>query len=310
MSKTQQLLANLQSAAEKDRIVVKEDEELYKVNVMTKAVAHVYEKLRTFIDYNEEHLLRKNAIHRILKRRFIERSEAKKVAEHVIKELISAGYLPNNQIPESMTLEVAEILTKYQLLFQEIQERKGFIKKALKEYQWLLNIAAVEIEELLAPSHTERVYIKFLFEETKKRIELDFPQLDEKTEDLYLYLAVNRSFIKSDRAMLNYFLLRLFYPAWRTDYEKLIPYFAENFDFIKDQIEEPIDNKLVNRLIKKVRRYATMTRVLKDVLEDEETEISRLDDSTYLTEKVEEITLRKYKKVRSKLSKSMTSAII
>ncbi len=310
MSKIARLFGNLREASAKDRIVVLEDEEVYKVNLMTSAVAALYEKLRTFIDYNEEHLLRKNAIFRILKRRFIERSNIKKVAENIIKELISAGYLPNNAIPESMTLRVAEIISKYQLLFEEVQERKGFFKKAVKEYQWLLAIAAAEIEEQLAPSHTERVYIRFLFEECKQRFEIDYPDLDDKTKELYLYLAVNRSLIKSDRSMLNYFLLRLFYPRWRDDYEALIPFLAENIDEIKRQIEEPIDNKLVNKLIKKVRRYATMTRILKEVVEDEETDKAQLDNPTYLAQRVEAITLRRYKQMRKKLSRSMSRAIV
>ncbi len=308
--KIKTLLTQLHESQVRDKIVVKEDEEVYSVNLMTSAVALVYEKLRTFIDYNEEHLLRKDAIHRILKRRFIDRSDIRKTSEHIIKELISAGYLPNKQIPESMNLVVAEIITKYHLLFEEIQERKGFLKKALKEYYWLLGIAAAEIEEKLAPSHTERTYVTFLFEECKKRLEVDYPELDEKTEQLYLYVAVKRSLIKSDRGMLNYFLLKLFYPKWKTEYEQLIPFIAENIDEIKQQIEEPIDNKLVNKLMKKVSPYATMVQILKEVIEDEETQQSLFGDPAYVAQRVEDITLRKYKKVKKKLSKSMSRAIV
>ena len=45
------------------------DEEKIKVHQVSSKVAFLYEKLRNAVDYQEEHLLRKIAIERILKRR-------------------------------------------------------------------------------------------------------------------------------------------------------------------------------------------------------------------------------------------------
>jgi hypothetical protein len=310
MEKIGKLIANVRGASQKDRIVVKEDESVLKVNTLTSSVAQMYEKLRTVIDYNEEHLLRKNAIFRILKRPFLDFSgDIKQTSEFLIKELISAGYLPNEKLPESMKLVIAEILSKYQLLIREIQDRKGVLRQG-KEFVWIQAMAAAEIEEKLAPSHQEKVYIKFLFDECKKRFEIDYPSLDEKTRDLYLYVAVNRSLVKSDRAMLHYFLLRLYYPQWKDEYESVIPYIAENINEIKEQLEEPIDNKLVNKLIKKIHRYSVMTQAIKAVVESEDTDIPQLADGEYLRSRVETVTLERYKTVRKRLSKQMSRAII
>jgi len=310
MQKIDVLLEQLGKSAEKDRIVVNEGEELFQVNIVTSAVALFYEKVRTFIDYNEEHLLRKNAIFRILKRRFIEQSKVTKISENIVKELILAGYLPNNKLPVSMKLTIAEIITKYQLLFDEIQERKGFFKGAVKLYQWLLNLAAVEIEERLAPYSQEKVYITFLFNECKKRFEIEYPEYDEKTRELYLYVAVNRSLIKSDRQMLNYLLLKTLYPSWKDNYEDLIPYLAENIDEVREQLEEPIDNKLTNKLYRKVSRYASMVNNLRLVFSSPEFEPGQAGDQDYLQEQIKKVTLQRYKTVRSKLGTSMGRAII
>ena len=53
-----------------------------------------------------------------------------------------------------------------------------------------------------------------------------------------------------------------------------------------------------------------MTHILKDVIEDEDTDKSMLNDDEYVAQRVEEITIRKYKKVKKKLSKSMSRAIV
>lgn len=308
-TKMDALLGKLHQAEKKNIIPVKEGEEIYRMHVMTSAVALVYEKLRTFIDYNEEHLLRKNAIFRILKRRFIEPSKIQKIADNLIKELISAGYLPNEKLPESMKIKVTEILTKYLLLFHEIQERKGF-QTAIKIYQWMLNIAAVELEETLAPAHHEKAYIQFLFREVRKRIIIEDPAVDEHHRELYFYIAVHRSLVKSDRPMLNYLLLKLFYPEWQAQYEFLIPQMAENIDEIKKQLDEPIDHKLVRRLLKRIRRFGTMTMILRQIIESPNTDQSRLSEIDYLSQRTREITLETYKQVRKKLKTAITHAII
>lgn len=303
------LLDNLTQAQRKNVIKLGEREDVYRVNVMTSAVALIYEKLRTFIDYNEDHLLRKSAIHRILKRRFIEPAKIQKIADNLIKELISAGYLPNEKVPESMKIKVAEILTKYHILFNEIQERQG-LNSALKLYQWMLDIAAVELEEVLMPHYHEKVYIRFLYEEAKKRIVIEDQSVSEKQGDLYLFIAVNRSLVKSDRSMLNYLLLKLFYPEWTKNYEAIIPQMAENIEEVKQQVDAPIDVKLVRRMIKKIRRFSMMTIILREVIESPETDLTRLNEVPYLEERVRAVTLKKYKAVRKRLSTTITRSII
>lgn len=308
-TKMDKLLGSLGNAQKKNVIKVSEGEDVFRMHVMTSAVSFVYEKLRTFIDYNEEHLLRKNAIYRILKRRFIEPTKIQKIAENLIKELIGAGYLPNEKLPESMKVTVSEVLSKYHLLFNEIQERKG-IQIALKYYKWMLNLAAIELEEVLSPAHDEKVYIRFLFEEAKKRIIIEDNDLTDDQKELYFYIAVHRSFVKSDRGMLNFLLLKLFYPKWFGDYMPLIPELAQHIDEISKELDEPIDHKLVRRLMKKLRRYSMMVRVLRATVEAKETDTARLNELPYLEQRIKDLTLKYYKEVRTKLRTAVTQAII
>lgn len=80
-----------------------------------------YEKIRNAVHYSEEHLLRKDAIFRILKRqlviegtvRLVRAEDSRTLAQHLLIELIRAGYLPNNVLPETKIEEVAKIINKY-----------------------------------------------------------------------------------------------------------------------------------------------------------------------------------------------------
>src|SRR3989344_1730827 len=73
-----------------------------KVSEVLGGLARLYERVRTTIEYKGEHVLRRNAIERILKRRvweqgsIVENIDERKIAEFLVKELIWARYLPND----------------------------------------------------------------------------------------------------------------------------------------------------------------------------------------------------------------------
>jgi hypothetical protein len=95
-----------------------EGEAKIKVSTLISKVAFYYEKIRNYVDYNEEHLHRKNAVARILKRLVviegaIKISNSEETCRNLLTELIRAGYLPNDKIPESKIDEVKVILEKH-----------------------------------------------------------------------------------------------------------------------------------------------------------------------------------------------------
>ena len=69
--------------------VAEKEEDVIKVSETVSAAASVYETVRNTLEYDEEHLLRRNAIRRILKRCLIEGSQTQ-MAETLVKELIWA----------------------------------------------------------------------------------------------------------------------------------------------------------------------------------------------------------------------------
>jgi len=76
-----------------------------------------YEKLRNSVDFKEVHLLRRFAIERNIKRRFIMENLKPQYAQSLIEDLIRSKYLENNSIAEVKIKEVERIIEKYNKLF-------------------------------------------------------------------------------------------------------------------------------------------------------------------------------------------------
>src|SRR3989344_3850886 len=119
------------------------ESETIKVDMVVARVAAFYEKIRGIVDWREEHLLRKTAIERILKRRMSLQNK-KEIAEPLLKELIRGGHFRNAAIPASKIQTIQRIIDKYILLIkygvQAQEEEKSSAKKELSD--WLLRIAA------------------------------------------------------------------------------------------------------------------------------------------------------------------------
>ena len=123
---------NIKDFIERYRILLssqKEDESSPKIHVdeIASKVARVYERIRTLIDYQEEHLLRKRYVNRILVRRFLLKNINPNIAEPLIKEVVRSGHLSNDSVPET---KIKEIQKNERRAFGFRQRTRGNVKKA------------------------------------------------------------------------------------------------------------------------------------------------------------------------------------
>lgn len=112
------------------------------VDEIASKVASFYEKIRMIVDWKEEHLMRRSAIMRKLKMRFldweaIDFSEGEKMAESLILELIRGGHFPNDWIEESKILDVSKIIKKYAFVLKN-SSSFGNGKWKMRLYNWIL----------------------------------------------------------------------------------------------------------------------------------------------------------------------------
>ncbi len=203
----QGVVSNLLSAIVAPPLVSVPEESRITVHAAVSRFAVLYEKIRNAVDYKDDHLLRKAAILRILKRQLILESEAGPIAAHLVRELIGARYIPNGELPESLITEVALRVYKYRTI------EKTHIGSS--EYmEWLLRIVSVEIEELLSDQTAEKAFVTFLYDRLADRIQVRDGELSATDVKLQVYLACHRSLLKADDDSLSFKLIRAYLPEW------------------------------------------------------------------------------------------------
>ena len=142
------------------------------VDEVASAVAAFYEKIREVVDWREEHLMRRAAIERILKRRLLLFRNGKDIAEPLVLELIRGGHFPNDRIPESKISEVQKLINKY-LFIIDNSPAPPKKKQKIQLFDWILSIAACELEEILSPFSREKALIEYMTESMKEKIKVN-----------------------------------------------------------------------------------------------------------------------------------------
>ncbi|MBI4359024.1 MAG: hypothetical protein HY577_00310 [Candidatus Nealsonbacteria bacterium] len=244
------------------------DVPLIHVDHVASKIATLYEKLRQVIDYQEDHLLRKNTIERVLKRRRLLSSDPEEIAQPLVFELIRGGYFPNDKIPESRIEEVKKLLAKYIFLLESFPTSvSGQEKRKLTD--WLESLATCEIEEKLVPRRKEKALLDYLVAEFLPRLVL--PEIiDEQTKKELAFAAGQKALLKADTALLNWRLLKLKFPEFADSPNRdYLVTFSQNLSLIAQEIEAKINHPLIKRMQRKAYDLTPIFLLLQDiVLED------------------------------------------
>lgn len=242
-------------------------DEVIEVSVPATTAAALYERFRNTLDYQEEHLLRRNAILRILKRYLGTDVSLASLAGDLLKELVWAQYLPNRKIPLSLVKKLEPVIAKYESLLHTAEQAKASREAA---FNWVLDVLATEIETIVAPIPDEEALASFMYDEIRRRTDWD-PRLPVKDDekDLRLYIAVHHSLLKSNPATLRYRVLTLYYPDWSgPSNPALIEEISKNLLTVIRAVEHELQHPLTDRLSRMLRRRAGVFRVLGDALKD------------------------------------------
>ncbi len=309
------------------------------VSELISKMAFFYEKVRNAVDYEEDHLLRKNAIARILKRQVViegllKTQSTEALARHLLAELIRASYLPNNVLPESKASEVTQILDKYLRLRQEclktfdpslnlqtdINKAKNELQERNRLVNWILTLAACEIEENLVSSQTKQAMVNVMFDSLRSIVQLppDLPYAQDL--DIQLYLSISRTYSRFDEDMLSFVLFKYYNQDWTSD--KIDPMFApkdsqivavaKNIQILRAAINNQLKHPLNKQLDRLVRRYALYFTVLQETIDGDPAKVYnefKQNPKTFLNA-VRKVCNKKYKKAKSRLWRAAMRSIV
>ncbi|MDP3837044.1 MAG: hypothetical protein Q8Q67_03005 [bacterium] len=309
------------------------------VSTLVSKMAFFYEKIRNAVDYEEDHLLRKNAIARILKRQIViegllKTQDTNTLAQHLLEELIRARYLPNNTLPENKTKEVEIILEKYLQLKNEcllhfesglgLSFDKGKAKNEMRERArlvgWILSMAACEIEENLVLNQIKPAMVNVMFSTLDRIIKLP-PELPYGEDlDIQIYLSISRTYSRFDEDMLSFVLFKYYNQGWVDNHidasigpnEEKIKSVAKSINLLRQSINFQIKHPLRKQLDRLVRRYALYFTVLQDTISTDPARIYndfRQNPKSFINA-IRKVCNRKYKKAKSRLWRAAMRSII
>ncbi|MBI4136725.1 hypothetical protein HY469_01555 [Candidatus Roizmanbacteria bacterium] len=271
-------------------------------------LAVLYEKIRTAIEYREDHLLRRAAIERIIKRRLILNENGRGIAEYLVREILWAKYLPENSINTSQIEDVQKTVDKYLFMRNEIVSGRSSVDRS-KVSEWLISCAAAEVEEKLAPNPEREAFINFIFQYYKDKVFLR----DEKDDlrEIQVYIAVHRAFAKSNDDYIRFSILKLSYPhlvekTWKSFQNDSAQIYQSLLD-IDQHLKHLIGQKMSRALIKEMAPFL----ILRDVYEENPDKFEDLvNNKEEMEKRVERTCRRRYDEIKKRLSRAATRSII
>jgi len=275
-------------------------------------LAFIYEKIRNTIDYKEDHLIRKSAIARIVKRVLTTGKKGSDLALPLIEELISARYLPNGQIAETAVNRVRDILNKYIVIYNAIVDR-GFCKEESKDFfVWLVKLLSSEIEEFLVPDPESRITVDAMQRVVRKAVVIEKNRKNDVTEkNIQIYIAVMKSLLKADEVTIDYHLIKYYFPNW----SELALQDAEGIAVdVKNKqavIKRHYDHFLNERLTKEFKKYAVVFWMLQQIIVDNRGDcMSIFQNRKLLSDAIAKVCAAKYKTIKGKVRRAIVRSVI
>jgi hypothetical protein len=171
------------------------------------SVAKLYEKVRNLIEYKDDHLIKRNAIERILKRNLLIELRRGDFSAQFIEELAMAGYLDRALVGDNKKEKTKRAISKYQ---KTMRLAGGYETK-----RWLVELASCEMEEILFPNPIRFALVGAMYRTVRERIIVqNGGRADGGGNDIRIFLATVKSIAKADNATLNWALFKIYFPEW------------------------------------------------------------------------------------------------
>jgi hypothetical protein len=251
------LALHLIQALEKDED--RHDERKMTVNALVSKVAFWYEKLRKAMEYREEEVLLRATIERILKRRLLLGGNAKTTAEPLVRELLWARYLPENDVPESLVDEVEHSIDLFLRLRFAVLQKHTLPEKDVNT--WISQLMSADIEHLVSPNKVKELVGNFMYQILKRNVEIDNEK--EETQSAQVYIAVRKAFARDDLAFLRYHLFRLYFGRLT---EESLPDVAHRFSDGYREINKELKYPKKEKIYAYVKKRTAPFLILEDVL--------------------------------------------
>ena len=294
------------------------------VDEVASKIAKAYEKVREVVDWKEENLLRRAAIERILKRRLVSKLygisimpdvKAKEIAEPMALELMRSGYFDRGRIGRQQVEELENILNKYIKIMTDSRLPRSNddiqVKKRINFYNWIIEVAACEIEELLFPNFKENALLNLMTNVLYNRIKIiPGDSVSDMEKFLQTYISLHRTLYNFDNPIIAFNLIKIKYPFWVKEDPASIKQVTEQAVKIRQEIEEDLEKTLGKRFYQVAAKYDAAYRLINDVTDEINDTPNKVKNTYQDEEKLEKLIETVYDRRRKSLKKRLFRSAI
>ncbi len=260
-----------------------------------------YEKVRNAVEYREDHLIRRAAIERILKRRFMLNPQGKGEAENLIREIMWARYFDNESLGTEDIKNIQNIINKYVLIKKKIiNGRTSNTQQFLS--QFIYDLMTCEIEEALSPDTALKYnsFLFFIYQVLRRKIKIE--GLTENQKDAFFLVALEKTYRRSDQSYQRYHLFITFYKSIsKYSYDELEE-ISTQLPEIFTNVDKMIASPYVNKIVKFSKKQLPAFLILFSIFDKKKKElINILTDKSKLWNEVDSVCREKYQGLKSRL---------
>lgn len=276
----------------------------YNVSRAVSAMAVLFEKVRNAVEFRAEHLIRRAAIERILKRRVLLNGSAGAIAENLVTELLWAKYIDSSFIDESKIAEITLIIDKYLVIKQTISAGHADIP-----WDYVLGVASSEIDEAIIPATKRQALLYFFYQANRPKISLI--GVDEQQTNLITLVACERAYMQSDDALIAYHLTTLLLPEWTNNTKEVSRESVSQFLHVAHTVRSALTHPLAAAVFRYLRKQVPPFLLLRDFFVDSGPEVKNyIEDPKKLDEKLTELAIRRYNETGLKVRRAMIRSFI
>ena len=204
------------------------------------------------------------------------------------------------------------MIDKYLRLRQQALPKITDDKKNQEIEKWILAMASAEIEEKLNDNPVGETTIGNMYKLLSRHIALPDDSIYQADREIQIYLSIHRIFMKFDKDMLEFLLLKYYNVNWLKATDEEIKYLADNVEAIKEAINAQMDNPLAAQMNKIINHYSVYYTILNDVITDNPVGVygGLRDDPKAFPRLIKKFVHKRYHESKVKLRRAALRSII
>ncbi|MBI3559962.1 hypothetical protein HY087_02450 [Candidatus Gottesmanbacteria bacterium] len=289
----------------RDVFIIPKETDRLDVSRTVSILAVLYEKARNAVEFRADHLIRRAAIERILKRRIMLNGGGANIAEQLIVELLWARYIDSSLVDNEKSATIQGIIDRYLAL----KHHSGTSLGSHVTWDTLVGLASSEIEETIVSARKRIALTNFFYQAIRPKVALE--HTDAEYSNMLIYIAVERAYAQSDDALVTYHLLRVIYPDWFSATAQTTAAHRERLFSTVSLIAKSFRDPAGDRLFRYVRSHTPPYLLIRDFFM-ETGDIAReiLGDQSQLEQKLAEIAARRYQEIGNKVRRAVVRSFI